>query len=40
METPAENLLISDDPNQIFEPVGYDFGLSRRTFVQVWARDC
>jgi isoquinoline 1-oxidoreductase len=32
----AEHLLIdADDPDQIYEPVGYDFGLSRRTFVQV-----
>src|SRR5687768_6766156 len=36
MEAWTNNLLIdADDPNQIYEPVGYDFGLSRRTFVQV-----
>ena len=36
MEAWTNNLLIDqDDPNQIYEPVGYDFGLSRRTFVQV-----
>src|SRR5215207_3304894 len=35
MEASAENLLVNDDPNQIYETVGYDFGLSRRTFVQV-----
>ena len=37
MKASAEHLLIvdQDDPNQIYEPVGYDFGLSRRTFVQV-----
>ena len=34
METPSNDLLI-EDANQVFEPVGYDFGLSRRTFVQV-----
>src|SRR5262245_13397322 len=26
---------VQDDPEQIIEPVGYDFGLSRRAFVQV-----
>jgi isoquinoline 1-oxidoreductase len=41
MEALAKDLLIdNDDPNQIYEPVGYDFApavssLSRRTFVQV-----
>src|SRR5215218_9509690 len=34
METQANDLLV-EDADQIFEPVGYDFGLSRRTFVQV-----
>src|SRR2546421_10297117 len=24
-----------DDPEQIIEPIGYDFGLSRRGFVQI-----
>src|SRR4051812_45760697 len=26
---------MSDDRDQIIEPVGYDFGLSRRSFVQI-----
>src|SRR3954469_19631799 len=28
-------LLQQDDPEQIIEPVGYDFGFSRRSFMQV-----
>src|SRR4051812_35299514 len=31
--TPAD--LLNDDPDQIIEPVGYDFGFSRRSFMQV-----
>src|SRR5690349_11664975 len=28
-------IVIGEDPDQIIEPVGYDFGLSRRSFVQI-----
>src|SRR3954470_9703715 len=31
----ADDLLQRDDPDQIIEPVGYDFGFSRRSFMQV-----
>src|SRR5688500_11016111 len=35
MNTTSNNFIIlGEDPDQIIEPVGYDFGLSRRTFVQ------
>src|SRR4051794_25545465 len=27
--------LSTDDPDQIIEPIGYDFGFSRRSFMQV-----
>src|SRR3954462_10795536 len=34
-EDNALALLQRDDPDQIIEPVGYDFGFSRRSFMQV-----
>src|SRR3954469_21676913 len=34
-EDNALALLQRDDPDQIIQPVGYDFGFSRRSFMQV-----
>jgi isoquinoline 1-oxidoreductase len=37
MNNQSSNDLVEtmDDPNQVIEPVGYDFGVSRRSFVQM-----